>query len=190
MSNSKRLNVKALSLWYGISAIVIVLDQITKLWADKAFQNSEWVITPFFKFSLAYNTGAAFSILHWADGWQRWLFAVIAVVVSVAIAVAIAMAVKKQVPGRHWELGGFALVLGGAIGNLIDRLAYGHVIDFITVHYQDNYFPTFNVADSAICVGAALIIFDVLFIQSRSGNGNQPETSENDKGADQADSHV
>lgn len=189
--NSSSLKLKPLFLWYLLSIVAIVADQTTKLWADEVLRQGPIVLTSFFKFDLTYNTGAAFSFLQQAGGWQRWFFSTIAFGVSVALAVWIALIVKRQKPGRQWELCALSLVLGGAIGNLIDRLLYGHVIDFISVHYQHNSFPTFNVADSAICVGAALLIFDMFIVQGKEKK-EEPvkDNSAQDDEIDRADADV
>ena len=108
--------------------------------------------------TLAYNTGAAFSFLAGASGWQRWLFTLIAVVVSVVLVVWL----KRLKADETWLAVGLALVLGGALGNLVDRVVFGHVVDFILVHWQSSwYFPAFNLADSAITVGAILLALDM-----------------------------
>jgi signal peptidase II len=142
--------------WLGLSALVIALDQLTKGWITSAFQlGDSSTITSFFNLVLAYNSGAAFSFLAGAGGWQRLFFVVIA---SVASAVIIFILRKPQ---NHPLLNAaLALILGGAIGNLIDRIRLGHVVDFIQVHGAGYYFPAFNVADSAISIGAALLIWD------------------------------
>lgn len=159
---------KNLWLWYGLALLVVVLDQLTKLWAEAALQDGEIiVVTSFFRFQLAYNTGAAFSLLYDAGGWQRWFFAGLALIVSMVIAIWIARLVAGKVRHRHWELLGLSLILGGAVGNLYDRIALGHVVDFIVWHYQNYYWPTFNIADAAICVGAAVLIYDMLFVQPK-----------------------
>lgn len=147
--------------WWLVAVVVIVADQATKLWAEAALDHGQpWVLTPFFNFTLSYNPGAAFSFLATQGGWQRWFFTVIALVVSLALIVWISRIARVR---EKWmEALALALILGGAIGNLYDRLAYGHVIDFIVVHYQQHYWPAFNIADSAICVGAGLLILDTL----------------------------
>jgi signal peptidase II len=116
------------------------------------------VILPVFNFTLQHNTGAAFSFLHDAGGWQRWLFSAIAIVVGIGIAVW--MARLKR--GQTLLMASLALILGGALGNVVDRLRFGYVVDFISVHYADYYFPAFNVADSAISIGAGLLLLDML----------------------------
>ncbi len=146
--------------WLGVAGLVVVLDQLTKQIADALLSyNDPLVLLPIFNFTLRYNTGAAFSFLADSGGWQRWFFSVIAVVVSVIL-----VAWLKRLPRTAlWEALGISLILGGAIGNLIDRLLFGYVIDFIEFHYQHWYWPAFNVADSAITVGVTVLILDSLF---------------------------
>jgi signal peptidase II len=122
------------------------------------------VIPDFFSWTLAYNSGAAFSFLADSSGWQRWLFALIAVVVSTVLLVWL----KRLGRNDTWLAIALALILGGALGNLYDRIAYGHVIDFILVHWEHRLFPAFNVADSAICVGAVMLALD-MFKSKKSG---------------------
>ncbi len=149
----------SLTPWLGIAAIVILLDQISKITIEKSFQYAElYPITSFFNLTLAYNKGAAFSFLASEGGWQRYMFTAIGVVASIVITYLL----KKNASQKLfcWSL---ALIMGGAIGNVIDRVAYGHVIDFLDFHYKELYhFAAFNVADSAICLGAALFILDEL----------------------------
>ncbi len=123
------------------------------------------IIPDLFSWTLAYNTGAAFSFLAGQSGWQRWLFALIAIVVSVVLVVWL----KRLKPNETWLAIALALVLGGALGNLVDRVLFGHVIDFILVHWQNRwYFPAFNLADSAITVGAIMLVID-MFTSKQSG---------------------
>ena len=142
--------------WLTLSAIVIGLDQLTKSWITSGFQLGDSItITSFFNLVLAYNTGAAFSFLAGAGGWQRVFFIAIAAVASIVIVY------LMRKPQNHTLMNAaLALILGGAIGNVIDRVRLGHVVDFIQVHGAGYYFPAFNVADSAITVGAALLIWD------------------------------
>ena len=153
--------------WMWISVVVFVLDQITKFYFEgtlRLYQQIE-VIPDLFSWTLAYNTGAAFSFLADESGWQRWLFALIAVGVS---AVPVAW-LKRLKADATWLAIGLALILGGALGNLIDRMLLGHVIDFILVHWQNRwYFPAFNLADSAITVGAIMLALD-MFKSKKSG---------------------
>lgn len=145
--------------WYALAIAVIALDQISKHWVSAALTYGEPVVfTPFFNFTLLHNPGAAFSFLSDAGGWQRWFFTVVAAVVSVVLVIWLA-----RVSEKRYEALALALILGGAIGNLYDRVVLGYVVDFIVVHYQDYYWPAFNIADSAITVGAVLLILDMLF---------------------------
>lgn len=153
--------------WMWISVVVFVLDQITKFYFEgtlRLYQQVE-VIPDLFSWTLAYNTGAAFSFLADESGWQRWLFALIAVGVSAVLVVWL----KRLKADETWLAIGLALILGGALGNLIDRMLLGHVIDFILVHWQNRwYFPAFNLADSAITVGAIMLALD-MFKSKKSG---------------------
>lgn len=141
--------------WLMLAAVVVVLDQLTKFGASAMLNYAEPVaIFPGLNFTLAHNTGAAFSLLSEASGWQRWFFAAIALVVSVVIT-----AWLRQIgDGELWLPLALSLILGGAIGNFIDRLNFGYVIDFIQVYYKTWYWPAFNIADSAICVGAVVLV--------------------------------
>ena len=143
--------------WLWLSGLVIVLDQITKALAVRGLELYESVaILPSFNLTLMHNTGAAFSLLGQAGGWQRWFFVAIAMVMSVVLAIWM-----RRTPGQRRWLGiGLALVLGGAIGNLWDRLELGYVIDFIDVYYAHWHWPAFNIADSAISVGVVVLLFD------------------------------
>ncbi|WP_342649704.1 signal peptidase II [Pseudomonas sp. REB1044] len=146
--------------WLWLSLLVLVLDQATKLYFDNALTMYQQivVIPDYFSWTLAYNTGAAFSFLADSSGWQRWLFALIAVVVSAALVVWL----KRLGRNETWLAVALALVLGGAIGNLWDRVVLGHVVDFILVHWRNtHYFPAFNLADSAITVGAVMLALDM-----------------------------
>lgn len=143
--------------WYALAILVIALDQLSKHWISAHFTYGQpRVITDFFNLTLLHNKGAAFSFLSSAGGWQRWFFAVVALAVSCALTVWMARLASSQ----RWLLTALALVLGGAVGNLYDRVVLGYVVDFIVVHYQQYYWPAFNIADSAICVGAGMLIID------------------------------
>jgi signal peptidase II len=151
----ERLGVRWLR-WLGLSAAVIALDLGTKAWITSVFQLGESrEVTPFFNLVLAHNTGAAFSFLAGAGGWQRWLFTAITIVISAVLVVML----RRHERNRLLACA-FALVLGGALGNLRDRLVAGYVVDFIQVHWAGWYFPAFNVADSAITIGVALLLWD------------------------------
>ena len=154
--------------WLWLSIAVIAFDQLTKVWIDSSFllHARQPVIDGFFDLTLAYNPGAAFSFLADAGGWQRWFFTILATVVTIILVVWL-----KRLPA-HEKLNAAALslIIGGAVGNLIDRIAYGHVIDFLLLYYQQWSWPAFNVADSAISVGVVLMLL-AMFYSSPS----QPE---------------
>ncbi|RYD15388.1 MAG: lipoprotein signal peptidase [Lysobacteraceae bacterium] len=142
--------------WLLLSALVIVLDQWAKHLALTALDPyaPHVVIPGLLNWTLAFNPGAAFSFLADADGWQRWFFTVLAIGVSLVLAVWL-----SRTPRGDWRNAApLALVIGGAIGNLVDRLRHGHVVDFVQVYWREWVFPAFNVADSAITVGAAMLI--------------------------------
>jgi signal peptidase II len=144
--------------WLFVSFAVVALDLATKAWASRAFTFGESrEVTPFFNLVLTYNTGAAFSFLADAGGWQRWFFTAVALGISAAIVVALRR--QHGSPAVSWAL---ALVLGGALGNVWDRVSLGHVVDFIQLHAAGYYWPAFNVADSAITVGIVLLVWDSL----------------------------
>jgi signal peptidase II len=152
-------NRASLTPWLGIAAIVILFDQLSKIAITKMFSlGDERPVTSFFNLVLAYNRGAAFSFLQNESGWQRYFFTAIGV-----IAVVFIIHQLRRHSGQRMYCWALALIMGGAIGNVIDRLMYGHVIDFLDFHHASfGHFPAFNLADSAICLGAALFIFDEL----------------------------
>ena len=140
-----------------ISAVIIALDQVTKWLMVSWLSLYETVaVMPYFNLTMAHNHGAAFSFLAQAGGWQRWFFIVLASVISIVLLVWLA----KLKPHAKLEAISLSLILGGAIGNVIDRIQYGYVIDFLDVYIGTSHWPAFNVADSAICVGAVLLILD------------------------------
>lgn len=145
--------------WLGIAAVVILLDQVTKIAITKTFHLGDArPITSFFNLVLAYNPGAAFSFLGNQNGWQRYFFTAIAIG-----AVGFIIYLLRRHAGQRQFCWALALIMGGAIGNVIDRVLYGHVIDFLDFHVSGwGHFPAFNIADSAITVGAILFIFDEL----------------------------
>jgi signal peptidase II len=154
------------SNWLWLSVLVMALDQWTKWLVVERFEEFDrLVLLPVLELMRLHNTGAAFSFLSDAGGWQRWVFIGLGVAVSAAILVWL-----RRLPAKGQGLlaAGLSLIVGGALGNVIDRVLHGHVIDFIRVHYQDHYFPAFNVADSAITVGAVLIVLDNLLELDRS----------------------
>ena len=142
--------------WFLVSAVIIVADQMTKAIVLGRFAPGERLeVTGFFSLVLAFNEGAAFSFLAGAGGWQTPLLAAFAVAASIVVSVLL-----MRSPGRMLFCAGLALILGGALGNLIDRLRFGHVVDFLDFHAGGWHWPAFNVADSAITIGAALLIMD------------------------------
>jgi signal peptidase II len=144
--------------WLAASLAIVAADLATKAWVESAFAPGEVrEVTPFFNLVLMHNTGAAFSFLADAGGWQRWFFTAIAIAISAAIVVAL----RRNHRNTTLALA-LALVLGGALGNLWDRLTLGHVIDFVQLHAAGYYWPAFNVADSAITVGVAILVWDSL----------------------------
>jgi signal peptidase II len=150
--------------WLPVTAAVIALDQLVKLWIVEHLVLYRTVrILPVLDITLTYNTGAAFSFLAGASGWQKWLFAGLAVAVACGVALWL-----RRLNGRTQRLLclSLTLIMGGALGNLIDRLRIGHVVDFILAHWHGAYFPAFNVADSAITVGAVLLLVDA-WLESR-----------------------
>ena len=150
---------------YSLALLVLALDQGSKALAQTLLDYAQPVpVFSWFNLTLHYNEGAAFSFLSDAGGWQRWLFTGLAVVVSSVLVVWIWRLSREQTLLAL----ALALVLGGAVGNVIDRMLLGHVVDFISVHYAGRYFPTFNIADSAISIGAALLLLDG-FRTGRSG---------------------
>jgi signal peptidase II len=158
-------------LWLGIALVVLLIDQITKLLIVDSFAwGDSQPITAYFNLVRVHNSGAAFSMLSSASGWQRWFFTGIGVVATGFI-----LWMLRSHPTQKLFCFALALVLGGAVGNVIDRLAYGHVIDFLDFHWDflaplfyQGHFPAFNVADSAISVGAACLILDELIRVRRS----------------------
>lgn len=160
-------------LWYVLSLIVIGLDQWTKWLADTKlnFHEPIPVIEPFLNWTLAYNYGAAFSFLADQGGWQKWFFAALSFAMSLFLVIYITKAPRQA---RLLNVG-LALILGGAIGNLIDRIRIGKVIDFIHVHYADVWhYPIFNIADIAICIGVAIVVIDMLFLEGKRNTKYQP----------------
>lgn len=142
--------------WLGLATIVIFLDQVSKLWISNNFSYAEnLAVTDFFNLVLVHNTGAAFSFLSGAGGWQRWFFSAIAVIASIWIT----WLLHKHNENKLFCLA-LALILGGALGNLIDRVTYGYVVDFLDFYWKNYHFPAFNVADSAVTCGAGLLILE------------------------------
>lgn len=156
-STSKPAN-NSLMPWLGIASIIILCDQLTKIVVEKLFVfGEEKFVTSFFNLVLAYNKGAAFGFLNNQPGWQRYFFTAVGV-----IAVSFILYLLRRHSGQRLFCWALALIMGGAIGNVIDRVVYGHVIDFLDFHLGGTHFPAFNIADIAISLGAILFIYDEL----------------------------
>ena len=152
-------------VWLLLSALVVLADQLSKSYITSHYGEFEFTtVLPILDITRMHNVGAAFSFLATASGWQRWLFITLAVTVSIGIVVWL-----YRMPRSHGLLAcGLALVLGGALGNVIDRIRLGAVVDFIHFHWDRAYFPAFNIADSAITVGAACLILDAMLEPKRA----------------------
>jgi signal peptidase II len=146
--------------WLWISVVIIVADQITKLWIERGMVlGDSFEVLPILDIVRAHNYGAAFSFLDDAGGWQRWVFTLFAVGVSIALVIWLR---KLSLAAQTLLVFGLTLILGGAIGNVIDRIEHGYVVDFVHAHWGHHYFPAFNVADAAISIGAVLVVLDSL----------------------------
>lgn len=146
--------------WIWLSVLVIITDQISKTIATEQLEFMQpHALLPFFNLTLVHNQGAAFSFLHDAGGWQRWMFVALAIIISSILVIWIKKLKKSQI----WLAIAISLVLGGALANAYDRLIYGYVIDFIDVYYQNWHFPAFNIADSAISIGAVMLLIEAIF---------------------------
>lgn len=154
--------------WLGVSAVVVALDQLVKSWVTRSLAYGEEIpVLPFLSWVRWHNEGAAFSILNDAAGWQRWFFIVLAIAF-----VAFIVYELRRLPREHQLMGlVYGLIVGGAIGNLVDRVLHGYVVDFVLLHWQQYYFPAFNVADSALSVGATLWIGAMIFEYRRERQG-------------------
>ena len=154
------------SAWLGLSLAVIALDQLSKWFVAGHMQVYQTLyVLPVFNVALLHNTGAAFSMLAGQPGWQRWFFVVLALGIAGLI---VTWLVRMPASSTRWMAAGLALVAGGAVGNVWDRLAQGYVVDFLQFHWHGWFFPAFNVADSAITAGAVMLILDGVFLQLRS----------------------
>jgi len=148
----------ALRKWLGLALAVIVADHLTKWWVSASLDFQEAIpVLPFFSLVLVHNTGAAFSFLANAGGWQRWFFIAVGIIATVILV----RLLKRHAHEPRLAIA-LALLLGGALGNVIDRVVVGHVVDFLYFHYKSFAWPAFNVADSAISIGAGLLIWDSL----------------------------
>ena len=161
------LPTKKVMIFFVLAIIGIVVDQLTQLWATAALNNSVITVIPnFLEWRLAYNYGAAFSFLSDHSGWQRWFFIAIAIIAAIVLSVLI---IRRKAHERILPYG-FALIMAGAIGNVIDRIWHGFVIDFISVQFGSYYFPIFNVADICVSVGAGLVILSSFIERDDSRN--------------------
>ncbi|MCU7879610.1 MAG: signal peptidase II [Candidatus Thiodiazotropha sp. (ex Lucinoma aequizonata)] len=150
--------------WLWLSLMLILLDQASKQFAESVLTVYESVtVLPFFDLTLLYNKGAAFSFLSDQGGWQRWFFIILAIGVTIVL-IGWLWCLKRE---EQWIAVALSLIIGGAIGNVIDRIVFGQVIDFLHFHYQGHYWPAFNVADSAITVGVAIMLFDALVLAKK-----------------------
>ncbi len=158
--------------WLWLAALVLLLDQLTKLavlqWLPFGYPGLP--VVPHLNLVHVYNKGAAFSFLADQPGWQRWFFTLFALGVSSALLVWL----RKLPAAARWSPIAYSLIIGGALGNLIDRLAYGHVVDFIDFHVGQWHYPAFNLADSAICVGAVMIVLEGLLFRRPQQAGDKP----------------
>ena len=159
--------------WLVLALVIIVVDQVTKIGFDNLLAYGERLrVLPFFDFVLLYNRGAAFSFLAGADGWQRWFFTLLGV-----IAVPLLIWLIRRHRDQRLFCAALALILGGAVGNVIDRILYGHVVDFLLFHWNDWYFPAFNIADTAITAGAVLMIYDEVRRARKGARADNQEAS-------------
>ena len=153
--------------WWALALVLFILDWVTKQVVESYLSyGQEIAVLPFFDLTLRYNTGAAFSFLAEAGGWQRWFFSLIAL----AVVIGISWRLVKVANSNRLESLALSFVLGGAVGNLYDRLVYGHVVDFLQVHWQQEwYFPAFNIADSAITIGVIFMLLESFVTKKQEG---------------------
>ena len=159
MAKAFRTSRQGMLPWLLLIVVVIVVDQLSKVAIGQLFAYGERkaVVAGFFDLTLVFNKGAAFSFLSSASGWQRWFFTGIGIAAALFIVFMLARHASQKLFSAA-----LALIAGGALGNVVDRLVHGHVVDFLLFHYRDWSFPAFNVADSAITVGAVLLVLDEL----------------------------
>ncbi|OZI61253.1 signal peptidase II [Bordetella genomosp. 11] len=165
---------RGLAFWLLVALVVIVLDQAAKLYFNGSYTYGQRVnVLPIFDFTLVYNRGAAFSFLATEAGWQRWFFTALGVVAAIVITVILGRQGRRAHPRFSLAL---AMIMGGALGNVIDRVVYGHVVDFLLFYWKDWYYPAFNVADVAITCGAILLVLDELLRMRKPDPGpvNRP----------------
>jgi signal peptidase II len=158
---------RGLAFWLGIAALIVVLDQAAKLYFNASFTYGQRVnVLPVFDFTLVFNRGAAFSFLATEAGWQRWFFTALGIGAAVIITWILGRQGRQAQPRFALAL---SLIMGGALGNVIDRVAYGHVVDFLLFYWKDWYYPAFNLADVAITCGAILLVLDELMRVRKPG---------------------
>lgn len=161
---------KTMAFWLVGALLIIVVDQLTKMFFNTQLAYTQrWPVLPFFDFTLLYNKGAAFSFLADEQGWQRWLFTTIALG-----ACALIVHMLRRHPEQTLFCTSLMCIMGGAVGNVIDRIIHGHVIDFLLFHWNQWYFPAFNIADIAITLGAVLLIFDEIVRIRRERMSQRP----------------
>ena len=162
-----RLVWQQVQRWWALALVIFALDWLTKQYVEASIAYGQSIpVLPFFDLTLRYNTGAAFSFLADAGGWQRWFFSFIALAVVVGISWRLVIVATTN----RLEALSLSLILGGAVGNLYDRLVYGHVVDFLEFHWQQSwYFPAFNVADSAITIGVVLMLLESVLAKPQKG---------------------
>jgi signal peptidase II len=177
MNQERKVGEPSALIWLWLTVFVIVFDLITKQLAENLLNGISIAILPVFDLTLIHNPGAAFGFLAGAGGWQRWFFTAIAVVVSTILI----NWLYKLPRENKWLAIALTLILGGALGNVIDRLMYGHVIDFIAIHWGNSYFPAFNIADSAISIGAVMLGLDVVFEARREKAAAKAEALSKEK---------
>ncbi len=174
MKMKDKANIVSTARWYALSAAIVLLDQISKAVVLATLHPGDSIyVAPFWNWVLTFNAGAAFSFLSDAGGWQRWFFTILALGVSGWI-----IAMLRSHAGETRLALALTLVLGGALGNVIDRIRFGAVVDFVQWHVAGYYWPAFNVADSAITLGAVLLIWDQFFTKPPGANTVNSDTDE------------
>lgn len=170
---NKKMLLSKIGYWWGVAIVILVVDRLSKVWVEAdLFFGEKISIVPFFNITLHYNSGAGFGFLSEAGGWQRWFFSVVAI----AVMVGVTWRLYKVSTENSWEAYSLTFILGGAIGNLYDRLAYGHVVDFLHFHWEDYSFfgvaefPVFNVADISITVGVFIMLLEGFFVKKNEAN--------------------
>ena len=160
------MHLKKPAIWYALASVIILSDQATKKILAMTLTHEQFIpLLPFFNLTLIHNNGAAFGFLSRRPELALWLFTGVALLMSVVLSIYL-----YRLSNQHWKACAFALILGGAIGNMIDRLMHGYVIDFLDVYYQNWHFPVFNLADCAISIGAIMLFLEIFFKKSSAHN--------------------